>query len=437
MLRLTIVALSLLGFFGCGSRAAVPSVAPDAGGDAGSVSGRRSFDVTATLGAPGPDAAVLPPNVSRTRTFTLVLDADEGRAIVGGNGRAAVVPFTSPDGRAFHIRTGVSVGDAAATCGGGTELDFEVLDFTVNGTTLQGTASGQAVVSCGDCQFNVPFTATLAGGADTTPPLLFVGGAIPTTPFDSFALIASEPLPATATASLTLSDGSHVDLVPTLVDGTIPVVTGFSKPDQVLPLGGLAVASEGLVDFAGLRGSADAPLRLAAFAAAPLLPEDGFESATAPQVGGAVVIVAGTGALPPIAGTRSVYIGGLGAPSPDGRPVGTSLRVRLAVQPGDTKVRFSYRVASQSPGAGFGGAVHVGSVGHTTGHASIDGGGQGTGAQWPGGGTVYVEDVSAQEIVLPADVTDEIVVDFESPNFDCGFAKPTPSGLLIDDLQVE
>ena len=271
----------------------------------------------------------------------------------------------SIDGQTFRLPR-FSVGVVGISCSGLTTIDFDALTVTVTGSTLKGTGSGSAQISCGDCQFAVPFAATVAGVADVTPPALVAASdAIPTDPLQPFAVIATEPLPATATARLMASDGSHVDLVPMLTDGDPPLVVGFSKPDVVLPYGnGFVVTLDGLVDFAGLRGDPAVPLRLTTFGTPPLVPGDGFESTTAATVGGATVI--SDGPLAPITGTRSVYIGSAGAPSPTGAPVSTALRVRLAVQAGDTKLRFSYRSVlgrflTARPSAA---TVALGSVGH-------------------------------------------------------------------------
>jgi hypothetical protein len=448
MLRLTIVALSVFGFFGCGGRSAVGpdggAAAPDGGGGADgdahldapdAVAQRRAFDVTATLG--GADGgAMLFSNLPPTSTFTLVLDVAAHRAIVGGAGQAAVVPVTSSDGRTFHVGK-FSVGFPSNSCSGVTSLDYATLDLTLSGATLRGKATGAGQVSCGDCLFTVPFVADVAGVPDVTPPVLVPATAtVPTNAFLPFTLFASEPLPATATARLTATDGSHVDLVPTILDGDPALVTGFSKPDVVLSYGqGFVVAFDGLVDFAGQRGTADAPLRLVAFSTPPLVAGDGFESVTAGQLGGATVIGAG-GPLPPISGARSAYISPNGSLSPDGTLTGSALRVRLAVPAGVTKLRFSTRSVATFQGGGFTGVVNVGSVGHGKATASIMTSGPGVQAAWPPNRTVFVTDVEAQELALPPDVTDEVLIDFDTSAFGCGLPLP-PGGLLIDDLRVE
>jgi hypothetical protein len=400
--------------------------------------GRRAFDVVATLG-PGEGGAMPTADLPSTNAFTLVLDADVRRVIIGGAGQGAVVPVTSTDGRRFHVPK-FSVGVMGSSCSGPTAFNYSSFDFTVSGSTLHGTAEGAVEVSCGDCEFNVSFTAAVAGTADVTPPLLFAtSGVVPADPFEAFSVTTSEPLPTTATARLLASDGSHVDLEPTIVPGDLPLVIGFSKPNVVLPYGkGFVVAVDGLVDFAGLRGSADTPLRLTAFETPPLLLEDGFESAPAgQQLGGATVISSG-GALPPITDTRSVYIGAQGAPAPGGIAVGAALRVRLLAQPGDTVLRFSYRIVSRVPGVPFGGNVALGSVGRSVAESrsiipAPDSMQTMTSAD---GSSVALSVVSTMEIALPADITDELVVAFETSSSGCGLPLPH-AGLLIDDLRVE
>jgi hypothetical protein len=392
--------------------------------------GRRSFDVVASLDFGGADPGG---NVPATLPFTLVLDADAAHAIVGGNGTAAAVPVSrQTDGRLVLPK--FSVGLAPMACAGASTVDFDFFSFAASGAVFDGKGEGGALVSCGDCQFNVPFTATVTGAADVTPPSLLAATA-PTSPFQDFSLPASEPLPATATARLIENDGSHIDLTPTVVPGDVPLVVGFTKPKVVLPVGvGLGIALDGLVDFAGLQGSADTPVRFALFAMPPLVAQDGFESVTAAQLGGATVI--SDGPLPPISGAHSLYFG-QGAPTPTGAAVGSSLRVRLAVQPGDTKVTFSYQLAGSSPDGGFSSTINVGSVGHgaVSGLLTMDQGGRLS--MWPNGNTFYLTDVATKEIALPADVTDEVVFEITSSDVSCGRPAPSTGGVLLDDLRVE
>jgi hypothetical protein len=413
----------VLGLAACGSHAAPPS-----GGE------RRSFDVVATLAMPdaGPGPSELPPTVP----FTLVLDPPSGAVIAGSKGVMSAGTFASRGGSLAIGALTVGATPAGA-CGSSNDLVFASLDLEVTGDSLRGTGRGEARISCGDCQFNVPFSADLAGVPDATSPVLLPVGAQPSSPFASFAFAASEPLPLAATARLVGSDGAVVDLVPTMAMGDVPIVSGFSKPDVVLPPSdGFVVALDGLVDFAGHAGAADTPLRLAPFGAAPLVPADGFESAMGAELGGATVISAG--AIPPITGGKSVYFGPSSAPAPPGVTVGRVLRVRLAVPPGGTKVRFSYRIISSTNGGGFAGQVRAGSVGHAATSQALGAIATGTTDVWPDGQSVWLSAVATQDVTLPRDHTDEVAVSVEAVGvggcFDIG---AVPAGLLVDDMRVE
>ena len=427
---LVFAALAGLGLAGCGASKAT---SVDTAGDGGPivVGATRSFDVTATLALVG--GAVPPNNLPPVLSLTLVLDPGSRRAIVGGHGLASVVRYTTANGRI--TLPPFTVGLPSAQCDGASTIDFTSLVVTVSDSDLTGAAVGAVRVSCGDCQFDVPFKADVSGTVDATPPLLFPG-TVPGNPFQSFSLATSEPLPTTATARLLMSDGSQIDLAPNIVPGEVPVIAGFTSSNLVLPYGvGIAVAFDGLVDFAGQRGAASESLRLTEFPTPPLVPEDGFESATGAQLGGANVISGGP--LPPIAGARSLYFGGPGTPAPTDDAVGQVLRVRLAVQPGDSTLRFAYRMVGVYAGSGFGGTINVGSVGHASVSDFFAMSPLGTEVTWPNGRTAYLTDVATKEIALPAEVTDEVLVDMESFGFGCGGPAPPEGGMLIDDLRIE
>jgi hypothetical protein len=432
--RGTLVAtLALLAGAGSGCGKAVQTNAD--GGD-GSISadapgsGPRSFDVTAVLHPDGGASGVPPFN-----TFTLVLDAAAGRAIAGGNGLGAVVAVDSSDGRTFHSTAPFSVGAAnPGVCDGVEAVRYDGFEITVVGGALSGSATGAANISCGDCSFMVPFAAALSGAADTTPPRLVAGGATPATPFDLFGFATSEPLPATATAQLVGADGTAIDLLPSAVDGALPLVVGFSKPDVVLPAGqAYHVTLDGLVDFAGLHAQADPPLGVTSFPAAPTVPEDGFESATGSSLGGAMVMTGGP--LPAIAGNTSLYIGSVGAPGLDGQ---RSLMVKLARQAGQTTLRFSYRSVSLQSPPSFSGFLQVGSEGGSADQADYSfATTDPTETLTVAGQTAYASAVATKSVSLPADATDQVLVVIAPFTTSCGPIRVQNQGLLIDDLRLE
>ena len=398
----------------------------------GTVSGRLAFDVTAVLRGDG--STNLPP----TNTFTLVLDTDRQLAIVGGNGRAAVIGVTTTDGRTFHSAGQFIAGGEGSSCTGTSGVHYDNFEVTVAGGSLTGTASGSAEISCGDCAFFVSFGASLTGTVDATPPKLRGSGVTPSTPFDPLNLVVSEPLPVGATARLVADDGAAVDLVPTIIDGVEPLVVGFSKPEVVLRAGrGYEVPVDGLVDFAGQTDRTGPPLRLVSFPAAAAVPEDGFESATGSTLGGAMVMTGG--ALPAISGNTSLYIGHRGAPGLD-TANGRDLTVRLARQASDTKLRLSYRVIADRAQSGFSGTVRVGTEGGPIGTAVYPFG-AGTIATEPitvAGKQAFAGPVSTTETALPADAGSEVLVVIAPSSTFCGGPLLfVGAGLLIDDLRLE
>ena len=426
-----LVVLLALAMLGCGGSGAG---APD-GGTEDAVSaetgpaGLRSFDVVAML------TGSLK-GVPATSKFTLVLDAAAHHIIAGGGGRADVVPVTTSDGRIFHTTKTFTVG-TLASCGLGTGLQFDPGDLTIDGSSLRASLKGAAEISCGDCSFAQPFSATLVGTDDVTAPLV-LGTSSPSSPFDPFAVFASEPLPETASARLVGDDGSAVDLEPMMDPkapvGGLPVIVGFTKPDAVLQDGqGYLVDFGGLVDFAGHVGSGN--LRLASFPKAPVIAEDGFESAVGPTLGGAAVIT--DGPLAPLTGTHSVYIGGPMAPRPTNVAPGMALSVRFGVQPGDAMLRFNFRVVASVDAPGFIGDVRVGSLGRSAGVATpVSAVDDGVETVWPGGTSVQLGSLQAMAVALPSDRTSDLVVVIEAQGTSCGPSRSS-AGLLIDDLRAQ
>lgn len=428
----TLALLVVSGAGGCGSEPrqqgdGSPSTVDAFGG------ARQSFDVVALLS--GPASSGLP----ATNRFTLVLDADARLAIAGGDGYGAVVGVTSADGRTFRAASPFNAGGGGDGdgCGVTERVLYETFEVTIaDDGSLTGSAGGIALIGCAGCLAAVDPTARLVGTADATPPRLRLPGPGLTSPFEAFSLRASEPLPATTTARLVADDGAVIDLIPELGDLAFPVVVGFRKPDIILRAGHAFVVELDGADFAGLVDPADASLRLASFVEAPAVIEDGFESVTGSVFGGAMVITAGP--LRPITGTTSLYVGAKDAPGVDS-PTGRSLMVRLSRQPGDTRLRFSYRVAGPRAETPFAGRLRVGSEGAWSGLAL------GASAEVAGtaeiimlaGKEAYVSAVVTREVSLPADATDEVLVLIAPDIFPCSLPEGSPNGLLIDDLRLE
>ena len=170
------------------------------------------------------------------------------------------------------------------------------------------------------------------------------------------------------------------------------------------------------------------------FAAAPAAPQDGFESATETTLAGAMVMT--DGPLPAIAGNTSVYVGAAGAPLLESSGP-TTLTVRLARQPDDKQLHFSYRVISTTMEASFYGMVRAGSEGAlaTPTYYWLDA----PGPQEPltvAGKPVFASPVVTTHLPLPADVTDEVVVAISGVAPSCP-PSPPPAGVLIDDLGLD
>jgi len=421
------------------------------GNDAGSpVAARQSFDVVATIYVGTLDVGDAgAPSTLQAPPFTLVLDPEAGHAFVGG-GTNVEVPLTT--GASGDLDLGPFTVSVVATTIS-TQVAFTGAEVAASTAALSGTGSGPSP-DCPKC----PFLAQLTGVPDVTPPKLLGFGA-PANPFVSFGVGASEPLLPTAAARLVGEDGTAIDLVPAIVSGDF--VTGFDKPNVVLPTGvGLTLGVDQVVDFPGLHASSDPPLRFAYFPTPPLVPQDGFESATGATLGGADVVGAssstdggtapdaGVGGPHPISGMRSVYVGGRCAPSPTGAMVDRSLFVRLAVPAGATKLEFSYQFVAfaglRIPGLpAASGTVRVGSVGKTPflqELASLNSDVLMSTDPWPDGRSLAVTGVGTEEVALPSDVTSEVLVQIDADS-SCGSSGGPvgnlPGGVLIDDLRVE
>jgi hypothetical protein len=322
-------------------------------------------------------------------------------------------------------------------------VSYDSITFTVNGTSLTGTAEGYTNYLSGDYFIQTPFTAAIAGGPDATPPSVLINAPfgfsalLPVNPLSPPSFRLTEPAAETSKARLVTSDGHAMDLVPSVnADADLSVV-GFQSPDVVLRYGvKYHIDASGIVDLAGVHGAAS-DLTFETLATPPLVAEDGFESLTTTTLGAASVIK--TGSLPAITGTTSVYVSsGYGPPlAQSGEP----LTVRLPVQAGDTKVRFSYRIVAQNQGIlGFSSVSATATVGVVDGKIShgtqfVDGGHR-TMLDGVDAGTIYLGDVQTMEIPLPAGATNEVVFELSTLGVSCGPTPPT-AGVLVDDLRVE
>jgi hypothetical protein len=416
----------------CGSRG---RSAADAGAD-DAAAPPRSFDVVATLTFSPDQPLARGVRLPATNRFTLQLDPAAGRAVAGGGGEAARVELTTSDGRTFRLARTIGVGVSQSPCEGLLRLVYDALELTMAGDGFVGRASGRATfISRSINTTDLTFEATLEGSPDTTPPFLVLPeGAIADDPLSPFQIWTSEPLPASALARMVGGGGEVAGLVPELTQGDVPMIASFAKASLTLPPGQAfeALFSDDVTDLAGNLAPLGVGLRLAKVVDAPLLPPDGFESATGATLGGAAIVHEGS--VGPIAGAASAYIGQPDSPTPGDLAISPKLAVRMAVPPGATKLSFSYRVlaAGNKSTPAF---VQIGSVGRAPGPATAVPQGKGYQLTMWGLQTFDQSAIAAMSVPLPDDLGPEAVIVIRTPT-SCmtGFGSP---GLLLDDLRLE
>jgi hypothetical protein len=426
----TTLLLLALASLGCGRKNSAARDA-DAATEPERLLERRSFDVTATMLSV--DGGAVP----TSSHFTVVLDPDTNRAVVGGAGEAKVLTVERTSDGTYHLSPTFGLGVTDSPCSTLQHLDYDTLDLVYAGGRLVGRGRGRATFSRGTAALTSPFEATLDGVADTSPPFLILpkGQAI-SDPLAPFQLWTSEPLPATALARLVGSDGAVAGLVPEIIDGPVPLIARFNKPNVTLEPGqGIrALFSDDVADLAGNAVAPNDELRISTVDAAPLLSPDGFETATEHLVGGAAVLRSGPGI--PIAGQASVYIAYSSSPQPPAADLPTSARllVRMAVPPGATKVHFTYRLIGVHDFS-EGGTVQVGSVGRAPGPLHVVPGSSTETVSW-NVGSVQESAVATMDVPLPDDRGPEVIVRIQVGPEQCAIPDPFP-GLVIDDLRID
>ena len=412
--------------------------------DGAPLTGIHAFEVSVQLTPsgpdPGPGPTAPPPGLHR---IVLLLDADQRRLIAAAPGGITSVAVSTTDGRAFTIseplRAAINTGFAVA-CMGYTDVEYQQLTIVVTGTGLTGSGAARAFRLVEDTSVGVSVSAVLTGTPDTTPPVLVLEpGSTPTNPLGVFSLTASKPLLKTARVRVTASDGTTAELEPRFSsDGMYAI--GFEQPRGMLRFDETyTFAADSYLDLAGNAG-VDPPLpAFKTIAVPPLLPEDGFESATGTSVAGASIIEGGAPLA--IAGARSVIIGNR-VSSPDlPQAAANVLLARLPIASGDRVVRFTYRVIStyQTVADYFPGIVTAGVPGvGATGLAPITSQTPGVAAVvLPSGGTLYLGATSTAEIPLPTTSgATEVAVQIGTRPPSCGLPPP-PTSLIVDDLRVE
>ena len=391
--------------------------------DAG-FSGRRSFVVSSQANGDG--------GTSLFHRFTMVLDADQRTAIVGASGTGSVVGVYQVADGTFGLAAAISFSVAVpGTCSANVSYDRVGFNIDASGR-LTGAARGQLTTFQTDLGSSAVVTASLTGVADTVTPTLALttDGSDIADPFSAFWVSSPEPLPVESYPALRAAGGDVVSLTPSPPN---TFIVTFGKPNILLRYGETyTVDLNGIADFAGNRAAPTNALTFNTKAAPPLVAADGFESVTDATLGGAEVL-SGAGA-PTISGSRSLYV-------PPGTTVGmpptTQLALRVAIVPGNTVLRFSYRNVTLSPTATFGAQIKVASVGGSIVSMVLpDGNGQATAAVIDQT-SVTLGPLMTAAIGLPDGAAGEVVLARTTQWVSCGLPYPAAPGIIIDDLRAE
>lgn len=446
-MRRAALAAVLLGLAACGSSGggncgAADGSAADGGaadGDAAADGGWRAFDVTATMTlTPSSDEAGSWLSFPTAVKLTVAVNPQTGAVTSGGRngfGWSSLSPAADGGFESTSWNANVDFSDG---CGGVASISLDRVTFTIDGETLRGTATGTArYTTSGAMVLMTNLTATLVGVPDVTPPTLSVPEG-DVDPLVRLSLVASEPLPDTASASLEGAPGGDVVPLSDLeISNQSRAAYAFSVSPNELRYGETyTLQADELTDFAG--HALGAPISFKTRAAPPLVPEDGFESVTGTMFAGAGVLRGGP--LMPISGQTSLMLntgfgGGFGFLPYD---LGPSVAVRLAVSPGDTVVRFAFQLIAPDPvdQATFDGPVLVGTPGGMVGPSRELSATSFTRTTLPSLGDIFLSPVSTVEMPLPAGSSGEITFEIVGRTFAC-MRPPSPTVLVIDDLRVE
>jgi hypothetical protein len=335
------------------------------------------------------------------------------------------IEFTSTDGRSFRAANSFSL-DIPEGCQ--SSIVFSNATFSVSDDGVTGEGDASLRYGSGDVLSLTEGRASFSGRLDSDAPMLTRTANMD--PLYGVAVQASEPIPSQVTLSLAATGTDPIALTQFASGGGLPAAFGFHNSGVALRYGtAYRVALDGVVDFAGNPTSSPA-IEFTTPAAPPLVPEDGFESTTGATLGGGEV-VSGAGA---IAGNRSLLARGSGV----GAANASSFSLRVALEPTDTVLRFSYQLVRAQPGGTTPPTLAFGSVGATPAHMVL-GGDTNLSAEvrLAGGSIIYVGTKATAEIRLPPGSAGEITLQYVPSSSACGFPSPPAAGVLIDDLRAE
>lgn len=368
-----------------------------------------------------------------THTFTMVLDWDSRTAIVGstdGAGAGAFQPSSN----------GGAIGQIGSFTFGTASMGYRSMALTIDAAgKLSGTGQGMGTAHPSNTDvgiYTVNFSASLVGVPDVQPPGFdsTAFGAAPLDAFASLTIVATEPMPIDTRLALVDQRGDRIELAP-LATQAGAAFSFEPSPFRMWRYGEqYSIAFDGLVDFAGNAYPPGGGVTLTIAAAPPLVGEDGFESATGTTLAGAQILT-GTG-TPIITGARSLYVPPLPDVLTSGRAQMTQFALRVALAPGDTVLRFSYREVNPNV---FGSAYFLmGSEGGQVVSPSLASPTQApTTATIPGTGTVMLGPTTTAEFALPPDAAGAITLTRIARAAGTSMPAPPVTGLIIDDLRAE
>lgn len=409
------------------------------GGGGGALgTGVHAFTVTSTVSWTGSGVSSNnpTPTLPATQTFTLVLDADARRAIMGAAGLASASPYLSNDNRTFQFGGDLSVNlPPDGPCAPWAVYSTVTITLEDNGR-LTGASTGQACAA-GGTAICAEAMMVVSGEPDVVAPVLTVGNAGgPIDPIIGPVVRASEPLPPNTRPMMTSTGGDQV-VFPTPPSSGLDAFIAYLPPPPVLLRyeDTYSVLPNGVVDFAGNAATTTAQFQTGA--APPLAAQDGFESVTDATFGGATVI-SGAG-NPVIAGSKSLYVPPQPYPFPH-HAARSQLALRLAVPPGATTIQFSYRTVDNGA-AGLPSYLEFAwaSVGQPITTGGLPATPNPTTVELPDHTMIALGPVTQAEFPLAAGTGAEVVlalIDLGAPL--CGGDLLDPAGgVIIDDLHVK
>jgi hypothetical protein len=403
-------------------------IAADAAWEAPFV-GREAFNVTASVRLEGGTVS---------HTFAMLLDGDRQLAIAGAYGAGTVSPVQQLGGGRFRITSPMTFVSRSYSLAGDCYDTFTYDDITFSfdlAGRLVGTGNGEVTLLGNNGDDGLPATMSLIGYVDgNAPGLDFSPSDSRIDPFTPFSVLAEEPLPPNTRLTLQASGGDVVMLTPAASAGDF--VISFAKPPVLLRYGQqYTIDVRGLIDFGGNTLSGSGP-GFTTYDLPPLVAEDGFESLNDALIGAAGVLHDTDG--PTINGARSLWFPPRTDP-PEGAPLvpTTQFALRLALSPGDTVVRFSYRTVN--PGPGPAPSYAVASAGGTIVTMDLPADDAVVARATVGTSEVTLGPIATATIALPSDAAGEIVLARIAPPFaTCGAPKAPPvAGIIIDDLRAE